>query len=245
MLLDRDYKPNIIKSAIDRARLISREDALKKVIRKSDDRRQVFVLTYDPRLPSANQIAKKHWRVMVQDPVLREIFPAPPLIAYRRQKNVREFVIRAKVPPPPSRERRVLPGMKRCGKCVNCPYVQTGRTVTATHTNFSVDINAPVDCNTCNVIYCITCIHPKCRLQYLGKTDGTLKKRFGGHRTDVEKKKDCSIGRHFNLPGHSVSDMRVCIVEKVHNKNGFFLREREKFYIQKFKTRLKGLNINV
>ena len=68
MLLDRDYKPNIIKTAIDRARNIPRDDALQKVVRKSDSRRQVFVLTYDPRLPSANQIVKKHWRVMVQDP---------------------------------------------------------------------------------------------------------------------------------------------------------------------------------
>ena len=141
MLLDRDYKPNIIKTAIDRARNIPRDVALQKVVRKSDSRRQVFVLTYDPRLPSANQIVKKHWRVMVQDPVLREIFPLPPLIAYRRQKNVREFVIRAKVPPPATREKRVLPGMKRCGKCVNCPYVQTGRTVSATRTEGKVQVS--------------------------------------------------------------------------------------------------------
>ena len=244
MLLDRDYKPNIINSSIEKARNIPREKALEKVVRQSDSRRQVFVLTYDPRLPSANQIVKKHWRVMVQDPVLREIFPLPPLIAYRRQKNVREFVIRAKVPPPPTRERRVLPGMKRCGKCVNCPYVQTGRTVSATHTNFSIDINAPVTCQTSNVIYCITCLHPKCRLQYLGKTDGKLTTRFGGHRRDVENKKDCAVGRHFNLPGHSVSDMRIVIVEKVHNTDPFFLRNRERHFIQMFKTRLKGLNIN-
>ena len=159
-------------------------------------------------------------------------------------ENVREFVIRAKVPPPATRGKRVLPGMKRCGKCVNCPYVQTGRTVSATHTNYSIDINAQVDCHTSNVIYCINCIHPNCRLQYLGKTDGQLTKRFGKHRRDVEKKEDCSIGRHFNLPGHSVSDMRITIVEKVHNKDPFFLRNREKHFIQMFKTRLKGLNIN-
>ena len=242
MLLDRNYKPNIITNSINRARLISREEALKKVVRKSDNRRQVFVLTYDPRLPSANQIVKKHWRVMTQDPVLREIFPLPPLIAYRRQKNVREFVIRAKVPPPVTRQKRNVPGMK---KCVNCPYIQTGSIVTATHTNFSVNINAPVDCNTRDVIYCITCSKHKCRLQYIGKTDGQAKTRFGGHRRDVENNKDCTVGRHFNLPGHSVSDMRFTIIEKVHNTDPFFLRNREKHYIQKFKTRLKGLNINV
>ena len=71
MLLARDYSSNIIKAAIDRDR--------KKVIRCKTSDRPVFVIHYDPRLPSVN-------RVMIQDPEMKEVFPDPPLIAYKRQK---------------------------------------------------------------------------------------------------------------------------------------------------------------
>ena len=43
-------------------------------------------LTYDPRLPSITEIVKKHWRSMVKDPYLADVFKEPPLIAYKRAK---------------------------------------------------------------------------------------------------------------------------------------------------------------
>ena len=43
---------------------------------------------------------------------------------------------------------------------------------------------------------------------------------------------------------HSISDMTITIVEKIYNKNPLFLREKEKFYMKLFNTRLEGLNIN-
>jgi len=38
--------------------------------------------------------------------------------------------------------------------------------------------------------------------------------------------------------------MTITIIEKIYNKNPLFLREREKFYMTKFNTRLGGLNLN-
>ena len=51
------------------------------------------------------------------------------------------------------RPKRTLPGMKRCGGCVTCPYVRPGKKINATATKYSVDINKAVDCKTKNVIY--------------------------------------------------------------------------------------------
>ena len=39
------------------------------------------------------------WRSMIQDPRLKEVFPKPPLVAYKRPKNIRDTSIRSKVPP--------------------------------------------------------------------------------------------------------------------------------------------------
>ena len=53
-----------------------------------------------------------------------------------------------------------------------------------------------------------------------------------------------ATGRHFDQPGHRISDMQVTIIEKVHNSDINFRKNREKMYIQKFNTKYKGLNQN-
>ena len=102
-----------------RARQIPRLEALKKVEKSRVSDRPVFVVTFDPRLPRLSTILNKHWQTMVQDPHLKEVFPKPPLVSYRRQKNIRETLIRAKVPPRPKREQRKRHGMNKCKK-VKC-----------------------------------------------------------------------------------------------------------------------------
>ena len=248
MLLARDYKSKIIDSCIEKARQIPRQEALNKVVRdKNNPDRMVFVIHYDPRLPSVPRITNRHYRTMVQDPYMKEVFPAPPLICYRRQRNIRDHLIRAKVPPPaPARPKRTLPGMKKCGKCVNCPYIKTGSIVKSSASTYKLELKEKFDCNTDNHIYLIECQVPRCNhIQYIGKTKDRVKDRFAAHRSDVNTQKNKSLPNHFNLPGHKVSDMKVTVIEKVYNKNPLFLREREKYYMIKYNTRHQnGLNKN-
>ena len=56
MLSARDYSNKIIDAAIDKARLIPRNEALKRVKKPATSDRTVFVVTYDPRLPSITKI---------------------------------------------------------------------------------------------------------------------------------------------------------------------------------------------
>ena len=51
------------------------------------------------------------------------------------------------------------------------------------------------------------------------------------------------VGVHFRLPGHSHSDMRVSAVEKVRSRDKFVIEARENFWIRKYKTVEKGMNI--
>ena len=83
---NRGYSERTIDSAIDRARGIPRNIALRRVIKGQANRRPVFAVTYDPRLPNIQNIQAKHWRSMAsQDPYLSEVFEQPPLTAFRRQ----------------------------------------------------------------------------------------------------------------------------------------------------------------
>ena len=98
-LQETDYKTGMINCAIEKARKIPRFKALKEKVQNLSDRRPVFVVTYDPRLPNIPAIQRKHWRAMVgMDQYMSEVFPEPPLTAFKRPKNIKEYLVRAKVP---------------------------------------------------------------------------------------------------------------------------------------------------
>ena len=242
LLLNRNYKPGIIENAIERARKIPRQEALKRVNRPKNSKRPVFVVNYDPRLPSISQIIGRHWRTMKQDPYLAEIFPLPPLVAYKRPPNIKDKIIRAKIPdPPPQRLKRKLNGMKKCNKCPICPYVKIGQVVKASKSNYSFEINTEVNCQTKNLIYILEC--KKCSEQYIGETNRTLQERFSEHIGYVKNKHlHKATGDHFNQRGHSQSDMSITILEKIHNRSDQYRKTRETMFISKFNTKYKGMN---
>ena len=121
MLLARDYKPNIINENIRKARAIPRSEALKDCFKEETTPRPVFVVLFDKRMPSVGNMVTKHWRTMVSsDPYLKEVFPAPPLVAYKVGRNLGTFLIRARIPRPiPNRPKRCLNGMHKCNCNVN------------------------------------------------------------------------------------------------------------------------------
>ena len=91
----------LIDNNIVKALLVPRDEAIKRVIRKKDMDRVVFSVMYHPALPSISRIIAKGYRAMVEsDPRIKEVFPKPPMVAYRRPPSLREKLIRAKVPPP-------------------------------------------------------------------------------------------------------------------------------------------------
>ena len=56
MLTARDYKPNIINDCIRKAQAMPRNETLKDIIKEVGTPRPVFVVLYDPRMPSAEDV---------------------------------------------------------------------------------------------------------------------------------------------------------------------------------------------
>ena len=73
-------------------------------------------------------------------------------------------------------------GMTKCGKCAICKqfFIKEGKTIKSTASKFTIDVNKPVKCQSRNVLYCIQC--DRCRIQYIGESELTLKERFSEHR---------------------------------------------------------------
>ena len=259
MLVARGYKRKLIAAAIARAVAVPRAEAIQ----------------FDPRLASIPKIVHKHHRTMVgSDPHLAEVYKKPPITAFKRPPNLRNKLIRSKVPPPPTSARgrtaagsqhsaahprpgRDIPsttnlrpkqkGMRKCRKplCETCDFVQEGKTVKLTATGKKVEINDAVSCDTKSYIYCITCRKDRCRLQYIGKSVVNFRTRMSQHRNYVANRMlQKATGEHFNRPGHKISDMIMTIIEKVHSDDPMVLSVREEHWIKKGNTKYKGINRN-
>ena len=65
---------------------------------------------------------------MTEDPYLKEVFKEPPLTAFKRQQNLQNHLIQAKVPEKQGNyPKRFINGMSKCGaQCTACPYVVEG-----------------------------------------------------------------------------------------------------------------------
>ena len=242
-LLDRNYEVEAINSAIRKAKTISRESALKKVKKKKASDRPTFVVKYDPRISDIKGIINKHWRSSkLLDPQFGQIFPLQPIIAYKRQRNLNDLLIRAKIQNKRKYMPRQINGMKKCTKnCAMCPFVWETNQIKSE--NFDWNLRKSYNCQTQNTVYMIECNKDNCKMRYVGESKTKLYFRFLNHKTYVNTKKfDQPTGKHFNLPGHSISNMKITIIEQVKQKDDTYRKERETYFIKKFQTHINGLN---
>ena len=132
-------------------------------------------------------------------------------------------------------------GLEGGRECSICPWVNEGRIVTAKDSQYRKEITAHLSCQSRNIIYIIMCT--KCKVQYIGETDRTLRDRISEHKGYVRTKKlNQATGAQFNQPGHSVTDMSVMAIEKIFDRGTPFRKEMEKEYISNFNTFHNGLN---
>ena len=70
-----------------------------------------------------------------------------------------------------------------------------------------------------------------------------FKFRLADHRGYVSNKIESQpAGAHFNLPGHSLANMKASILEQVRYNCIEYRKEREKYFIRKLNTFNTGLN---
>ena len=72
-------------------------------------------------------------------------------------------------------------------------------------------------CGSSNVVYGIHCI--RCGLMYVGETGRTLRSRINEQQAGIINDSQSLQNKHFRLPGQSVADMRVQILEKVYHSS--------------------------
>ena len=69
-------------------------------------------------------------------------------------------------------------------------------------------------CTSTNLVYLISCT--KCKKQYIGCTTKQLNVRINHHRSCINNKKPTFIHKHFNLPDHSITNLKVQPIDTTH-----------------------------
>ena len=119
--------------------------------------------------------------------------------------------------------------MKPCNRsgCEVYPFDRKGNGLKNPLNNKAIQINANVDCNSKNYVYCIFCNKQGYKQIYVGQSQRELKTRFSEHKTSVQTRTNKVVGQHLNGPGHSLNNLEVAAIEKVFEKGKISLK-REK-----------------
>ena len=197
-----------------------------KKLNSPSPRRIPLVLTYHPGLPDITAITRRFLPVLHLNQVMKEKCPEPPLVAFRKPRNLSNLVIRAEIPNPaqtiskPSCGPCSLKGPKRGRKCELCLLLPVQASITSTSTGRiqRLALYEPADCDSVYVVYCITCTKCTVNNQYVGQTM-SFRKRMNNHKSNIrlgkEDDRDCSLlYDHFKSSLHTVRDLRFTILER-------------------------------
>lgn len=239
-LVAKDYPESIIDDAIDRARTLDRDDALTGSKLRHSKNNTNLVLTYSSTLPHVNNILSRHFNIIQQSTRLSSIFTEPPKVVYRRGRNLKDMLVRAKTTGSEKEEA----GCRPCGKqrCQVCKHMTTTCAAKATHSDFTFRINEPLNCDSQNVVYLLHC--EVCNQQYIGQTGNAFRLRLNNHRAHARTLPSLPFSKHLMLPEHSFDKIRVTLLQ-----SGFHSarerEQRESYFIHKFKTVTHGINENI
>ena len=187
-----------------RAQQIDRQSAL-QTSQKEKNERIPFPLTYHPHNLAAKNIILKNFQLLQNDNETGRIFSQPPLVSFKRDKNIGNFLVRSVL------KSDDQPGTFKCAckRCNTCPFIHNADKITGPKQ--SIKITGRFTCTSANVNYCITCA--LCKKIHIGETGRRLGDRFREHLRDDERNdKDASkpVAPLFNLPNHSSQHMTIC-----------------------------------
>ena len=251
MLLEREYRPRVIEAAFKKLAGLDRTETLKKVENKSSEK-LTLVMTYDPRLPNMSAVVQKHFKTLLMDPDMRRVFEDKGMqVAYKRHRNIREFLCRAKLYEPMDRRnptRAAQRGWRRCNKCTTCRHSENKTAFVISATKEKIAIDQRLDCKTAGLLYVVVCARCWNKPQYIGKTKRTLMERGREHLLNIEKimagtynKPPTKLYNHFTTHGHTVQDFLIFGFEQTFGDD-FTAMTRERYWINRADTVKFGLN---
>ena len=252
-----NYPDNVIQTGFDKAFAMDRDTLLNKQSNNSrsknkNDPKLYLITDYHPSFRAVLDIVSDNWDVLDNSSSTRPILHVPVIRGFRRPKNLRDLLVRAKLTTPDTSTKTGARKKRNLCTRMNCIYCKlldrTGR-ITCPYNKRSYISRFNVNCNSNNLIYCLVC--RSCNKIYVGQTKRSIRERAGEHLTSIRKKKrHLVVGRHYNTPGHKgVSDIKIYVLEFVRAApNATFSKTQREMVEAKWIFRLRstvpiGLNL--
>jgi hypothetical protein len=226
----RKYPRKIVAKALHRVTSMDRVTALQpSSANKVNEDRIPLVLNFHPNNMPIRNIILKNYNLLRTHPTTQHIFTTSVVTAYRRERNVKNHVVRSKDPQPE-------PGMRPCKRprCKTCKFVITTSNVVGP-TGTKHHISSTFTCTSRNLIYAIVC--QRCNQIYIGETKTPLAVRFSDHiRSIRDRTANKPVAVHFSSDGHSVDDVKITAILSTSGNSDTRRHIAEQSLIAKLKT---------
>ncbi|CAJ0931144.1 unnamed protein product [Ranitomeya imitator] len=249
--LNRGYPEIGVRKHVERAKETSRAVLREKKIRVRD-KRIPFVTTFSTVSGHVKNMILKHWHILHQGLPDIEEFTLPPILSYKRGRNLKDKLVKSDIGSTVvSLQRTLAPpklGNFPCLGCACCGNMIKGDFFNHPRTGQRFSIKGRYTCTSSFVIYLIVC---PCGLTYVGETTMEIKARISKHKSTIRTKMvDLPIPKHFIESGHSVSQLRFRVIDGVPplRRGGDrvkLLKKKELRWISKLGSRQPGgLNVD-
>ena len=153
---------------------------------KGGGKRVPLVATYHPALNSLGKVPRRLHPMLTNSEEHRKVFPEPPLIAFRRCKNLKDILVRARL----SNEGNGgndKKGCSRCGKsrCQVCNVMSNSEHFHSNIDSREYRINNSFNCDSSNVVYLLE--GTVCGVQYVGSICTPFRLRFDNYKACSRK----------------------------------------------------------
>ena len=142
----RSYPASVVQAGHHRAQQIDRQSAL-QTSQKENNNRIPFTLTFHPHNHAVKSIILKNFKLLQNDPDTGVIFLQPPLISFKRDKNIGNFLVRNAF------QTSSQAGTFKCARarCKTCPFICNVEKLSGPKR--SIKITDHFTCTSTNVIY--------------------------------------------------------------------------------------------
>ena len=191
-LRERGYKHKLVEDQIKRACEFDRDELLTK---PKPPRKNVVSLNieYHPAFSKLSGVLKELDCVLQGDENHKKVFSDTPLVGFSNGKSLKNILVRAVLPKQNSPKSEL--GSKKCGKskCEVCKNVVSTNQFKSKTTGENFEIKkGPIDCDTKNVIYLVTC--KVCGIQNVGSTKDKYRERFNNYKSVQRKVREKVLG---------------------------------------------------
>ena len=207
-----------------------------------------FVITFHPRLRKLGNVLHKHYHLLQSNERLKRAFSQPPMVAFRRLKNLRDMLMHSKL----RKEEKKEEVTSRCNgaRCKCCRMLVETKSFEINGRQHGTMLGGT--CKSANLIYAVKC--GKCGDKwYVGETSMKLHERMNQHRysigrfkrgESIDKSNDTGLSEHFGKEDHDFEkDAHLHILENGNWRSAEERQCRESFYICRYATvEPSGLN---